>query len=205
MDMTTPLPNPQTAKEQLKEQRKGAAKPLLWIAIASMSMAFAGLTSGYVVSRSSLLERQNWFEFALPTYFYYSTAVIILSSVVMFWVVGQARKGNLSGMKSGLWISLILGLSFAVFQLLGWRELHNSGVFFTGEGSNPAGSWVYAITFFHLVHMAAGVLTLLITAFKAHLGKYTAGNILGIELAAIFWHFLDFVWIYLFAFLLFIR
>ena len=205
MDMTTQMTNPQTVKEQLKEQRKGAAKPLLWIAIASMSMAFAGLTSGYVVSRSSLIERQNWLEFALPNYFYISTVIILASSIVMFWVVRQARLGNFAGVKTGLWVSVILGLSFAVLQFLGWVTLHDSGIFFTGQGSNNAGSWVYMITGFHLLHMVAGIITLLITAIKAHLGKYTHGNILGIELAAIFWHFLDFAWIYLFTFLLFIR
>jgi len=205
MDITSTMTNKQSATEHLKEQRKGAAKPMLWIGIASMAMAFAGLTSGYVVSRSALLERENWFQFALPTYFYYSTAVILISSVVMFWVVKQPKSSNFTNVKTGLWLSLILGLVFALLQFLGWVELHDSGIFFTGEGSNTSGSWVYVLTGFHLLHMVAGVITLFITAVKAHLGKYTSGNILGIELAAIFWHFLDFVWIYLFAFLLFIR
>lgn len=199
------MTNQQSANEHLKEQRRGAAKPMLWIGIASMAMAFAGLTSGYVVSRSALLERENWFQFALPNYFYLSTAAIVLSSVIMFWVVNQAKTAKFSNVKTGLWLSLVLGLVFGGLQLLGWKALHDGGIFFTGEGSNPAGSWVYAITFFHLLHMAAGVITLFITTIKAHLGKYTQDNILGIELAAIFWHFLDFVWIYLFAFLLFIR
>jgi cytochrome c oxidase subunit 3 len=195
----------QLARELLKEQRKGAAKPMLWIGIASMAMAFAGLSSGYIVSRSALLERESWFVFELPSYFYVSTAVILLSSVTMIYALGQAKSGSTARSTQALILTLALGLAFAVLQILGWQALHENGVFFTGEGSNPAGSWVYAITFFHLLHMIAGVITLFITTIKSALGKYVQGNTLGIELTSIFWHFLDIVWIFLFTFLLFIR
>jgi cytochrome c oxidase subunit 3 len=195
----------QLARELLKEQRKGAAKPMLWIGIASMAMAFAGLSSGYIVSRSALLERESWFVFELPSYFYVSTAVILLSSVTMIYALRQAKSGSTARSTQALILTLALGLAFAVLQILGWQELHENGVFFTGEGSNPAGSWVYAITFFHLLHMIAGVITLFVTTIKSALGKYVQGNTLGIELTSIFWHFLDIVWIFLFTFLLFIR
>ncbi len=189
----------------LKEQRQGAAKPLLWIGMASMFMAFAGLASGYIVSRSSLLERENWLEFALPNYFYYSTAVILLSSLSMVFALQAARKNDSNKLTTALTITLVLGLTFGVLQVLGWQSLYAGGIFFTGEGSNPAGSWVYAITSFHLAHMIGGIVTLLVTLIKASMGKYANGAILGVELAAIFWHFLDLVWICLFLFLLFIR
>lgn len=194
-----------TPKELLKEQRKGAAKPLLWVGIASMVMAFAGLTSGYVVSRSSLIQKERWMVFELPSYFYISSAVIILSSITVIWAVKSIKNGNVKSATSALWITLVLGLLFAVFQVLGWRALHDAGVFFTGQGSNVAGSWVYAITFFHLLHMIAGLISLLFTTLKSSKGLYSSTNTLGIELTATFWHFLDIVWIYLFIFLLFIR
>jgi cytochrome c oxidase subunit 3 len=200
-DMT----NDRMAKELLKEQRKGAAKPMLWIGIASMAMAFAGLVSGYIVSRSALLERENWFVFELPTYFYISTVVILTSSITIAYALRQAKSGNSVKSSQAIVITLLLGLTFAVLQLFGWQALRDNGVFFTGEGSNPAGSWVYAITFFHLVHMLAGIITLIVTSIRSYSGKYTIGNTLGIELAAIFWHFLDIMWIFLFTFLLFIR
>ncbi len=199
------MTNDRMAKELLKEQRKGAAKPMLWIGIASMAMAFAGLASGYIVSRSALLERENWFVFELPSYFYISTVVILASSATMIYALRQAKSGHSAKSSQAVIITLLLGLSFAVLQLLGWQALRDNGVFFTGEGSNPAGSWVYAITFFHLVHMLAGIITLIVTSIRSYSGKYTNGNTLGIELAAIFWHFLDIMWIFLFTFLLFIR
>lgn len=197
--------NERTAKELLKEQRKGAAKPLLWIGIASMVMAFAGLTSGYIVSRSALLERENWFVFELPSYFYFSSAIILMSSATMMYALRKAKSGNSHASTRGLFITLLLGFGFAILQLLGWQQLHANGVFFTGEGSNPAGSWVYAITFFHLMHMLGGLVSLIVTSIRSYLGRYPQGNTLGIELAAIYWHFLDIMWIFLFTFLLFIR
>lgn len=194
-----------TPKQSLKEQRRGAAKPLLWVGMASMAMAFAGLTSGYVVSRSSLMQEERWMVFELPFYFYLSTAVILLSSITVFLAVKKAKANNFKQANWLLWKTFGLGVTFAVLQILGWNELHDSGIFFTGEGSNPAGSWVYAISFFHLLHMAGGLISLLVTCIKSTKGLYSSTDTLGIELGAAFWHFLDLVWIYLFLFLLFIR
>lgn len=193
------------ANAQLKEQRRGAAKPMLWVGIASMIMAFAGLTSGYVVSRSKLVSDGNWLTFALPDVFYYSTAAIFLSSITMFLALRFAKNKAHSKSTLMLVITLLLGVVFALLQFVGWQNLHNSGVFFTGAGSNPAGSWVYAITFFHILHLVSGLVVLIVTTIKSSKGAYSQGDTLGIEMASIFWHFLDILWIYLFFFLLFIR
>ena len=70
--------------ETLAQQRRKASKPLLWIGIGSIIMAFAGLTSGYVVSRTTLVANEQWITFALPTAFMYSTLVMLLSSAIFF-------------------------------------------------------------------------------------------------------------------------
>lgn len=188
----------------LKEQRRKAAKPLLWVGIASMAMAFAGLTSGYVVSRSALMESQAWLQFAIPNAFYYSTAIILLSSATVVMAVRSARAQ--SG-QATLWltVTLVLGLTFAALQYWGWNELVAQNIYFTGPESNTAGSWFYVITMFHMAHMAAGIISLIVTTVKSQMGKYSNGDILGVEMAAIFWHFLDILWIYLFLFLAIIR
>lgn len=193
------------SRQLLKEQRRGAAKPMLWIAIASMIMAFAGLTSGYVVSRSALLGEGNWLEFALPKVFWYSTAALVLSSLTMHLALKAGKIGNKERSTQLLITTLLLGICFAYLQYLGWLSLYNEGIFFTGAGSNPAGSWVYAITFFHLLHLTAGLITLMVTTVKSSKGAYSQGNTLGLEMTSIFWHFLDILWIYLFLFLVFIR
>jgi len=81
-------------EESLKEQRRKAAKPLLWITIASLTMMFAGLTSGYVVSRSSNLVDGYWMVFGLPKVFFASTAAVVLISVVLHWALVNIKKNN---------------------------------------------------------------------------------------------------------------
>lgn len=189
----------------LPEERKKVSKPLLWVAMASIAMAFAGLTSGYVVSRSSLLSTNSWLIFELPNAFTLSTVVIILSSIALIITNQQISKNNQKGASLWLAVTLALGILFAVFQLWGWQQLFGNGIYFTGPGSNTAGSWVYAISFFHLLHLSGGLIALVVTLIKSALGKYTAENKLGIELAAIYWHFLGVLWLYLFLFLVIIR
>ena len=191
--------------ELLPEQKKKVRKPLLWIALASIVMAFAGLTSGYVVSRSALLSDNRWFQFALPREFYYATALIILSSLCLIWAKKAVKAGNQPQLITGLWLTLLLGIGFAALQLMGWMSLVDQGYFFTGENSNTAVSWVYVITFLHWLHVLSGLIVLIVTMVQASRGRYTADSYLGLSLTAIFWHFLDGLWIYLFAFLVFIR
>ncbi|NVK05279.1 MAG: cytochrome c oxidase subunit 3 [Flavobacteriia bacterium] len=193
------------ADEALREQRKRAAKPMLWIGIASMAMMFAGLTSGYIVQRSTLVESNSWFSFQIPTIFIYSTIVMVVSSAVMMMAVRAARSGNFSRVNIMLFLTLVLGALFAIFQVTGWSELIDSKIFFTGAGSEPSGSWFYVITLFHLLHVGAGLIVLLVTIIKNAMKKYTQEDYQGIEMAAIFWHFVDILWILLFLFLAIIR
>jgi cytochrome c oxidase subunit 3 len=95
----------------------------------------------------------------------------------------------------------MLGLLFSFFQLNGWEELTNQGVYLTGEGSNVAGSFLYVLTLSHLVHLIGGLIALLVTAINAKRNKYSAENYLGLEITSIYWHFLSILWIYLFCFL----
>ncbi|MDX5404708.1 MAG: cytochrome c oxidase subunit 3 [Bacteroidota bacterium] len=187
------------------EQKKKVGKPLLWIGIASMAMAFAGLTSGYIVSRSSLLETNEWLVFPLPKIFYASTIIILISSFVIGLGVKKIKEGKVREANLLLLVTLILGIAFGLAQLMGWGDLLEESIYFTGPGHNTAGSWVYVLTGFHLAHVTAGLITLLVTWIRSMSGKYTQDNTLGYEMAAIFWHFLDVLWIFLFLFLLFYR
>jgi len=186
-------------------EKKKVRKPLLWIGMASMFMGFAGLTSGYIVSRKALLQEGLWVVFQLPQSFYYSTAVIVLSSLLLFMASKKISSTSSKEAAPYLFLALLCGIGFLYLQVRGWSELKESGVFFTGEGSFTAGSWVYAITFFHLLHLTAGLIVLIITSFRANLNKYSSDRRLGFDLAAQFWHFLGVVWLGLFLFLLFIR
>ncbi len=191
--------------ETLKQQRRRAKKPLLWVAQASIFMAFAGLTSGFLVSKGTLEDKGLWMEFALPTEFLISTILILLSSASLIMSAIAIRQNNSGLFKTGVVVAFLLGIGFVLYQLLGWSDLTERGIYFTGEGSNTSGSWIYAITFFHLLHLAGGMIALFVTMVNVLRGLYSGNNKLGFELASIFWHFLGAVWLYLYLFLNFVR
>ena len=123
-----------------------ALKQLLWVGMASIAMFFAGLTSAYIVRKAE----GNWTEFFLPDWFWYSTLTIILSSAVLI-IAQQKIKKDKSVFRLVLSV-FVLGILYSFFQLNGWKELTNQGVYLTGEGSNVAGSFLYVLTLSHLVH-----------------------------------------------------
>ena len=193
-------PSP-TYKADLKAAQQKASKPLLWVGILSIVMLFAGLTSAYVVRA----DNGNWLIFNLPNAFYLSTAVIVTSSITLFYALQMAKKNNKKGMVVGLLATFILGLAFAYLQYAGWGELYSKNIVFGGKSSNASGSFLYLITFLHLLHLFAGLISVLVTLKNAIKGKYNAENTLGLELCSIYWHFLDILWVYLFLFLYYIR
>lgn len=188
-------------KSELKAAQQKASKPLLWVGILSIVMMFAGLTSAYVVRA----DNGNWLLFELPSAFYLSTAVIVTSSITLFFAFQMAKKNNQKGIILGVLATFILGLLFSYFQYAGWSELYSKQIVFGGKSSNASGSFLYLITFLHLLHLFAGLISLLVTLKNAIKGKYNAQNTLGLELCSIYWHFLDILWVYLFLFLYYIR
>jgi cytochrome c oxidase subunit 3 len=193
-------PSP-TYRSELVAAKRKAAKPLLWVAIASIVMLFAGLTSAYVVRA----DNGNWLLFNLPNAFFLSTAVIITSSITLFMAVRMAKKNHKTGTIIGVLLTFILGIVFTYTQFAGYHELTAKGIVFAGKYSNAAGSFLYALTGLHLAHLFGGLISLFVTLINSMRGKYNAENTLGLELTSIYWHFLDIFWVYLFLFLYYIR
>lgn len=169
---------------------------LLWIAIASIVMLFAGLTSGYIVRQAE----GNWKVFELPTVFTISTAIILLSSITMHFAVRAAKSNDTPAIKTYLLVTLGLGFAFVFTQFLGWNELVKNGVFFVDK-TTPSGSFFYVLSGLHLAHLAFGLIGLIVTSARAIRERYHSGDYEGISLCATYWHFLDGLWIYLFVFL----
>ncbi|MCX2681796.1 cytochrome c oxidase subunit 3 [Galbibacter sp. EGI 63066] len=185
-----------------QEKRARAKKMMLWFGMISIVMMFAGLTSAYVVSKS----RPDWVsEIEIPSAFIYSTIAIVLSSLTFFLVKKGVQQGKRSTATSLLLVTLLLGLLFVYFQFQGFSEIIASGYYFTGSESTITTSFLYAIVFSHLVHVFAGLLVLLVVIYNHFKEKYQVGQTLGLELGAMFWHFLDFLWVYLILFFYFFR
>ncbi|MEO6883404.1 MAG: cytochrome c oxidase subunit 3 [Bacteroidia bacterium] len=195
MEATLPL---ETEEKALKEK---AMKALMWLGIVSIIMLFAGLTSGYVIRQMS----GSWLHFELPSLFWLSTAIILTSSATMNWAVMAAKQNQLQKLKIAIGITFLLGIAFTFSQFAAWHILIANNIFFTGVKSNAAGSFLYVLTGLHLLHLIGGLICLIVVLTKSLLNRYSAENMLGLKLCAIYWHFLDALWVYLFLFLYFIR
>lgn len=193
--MTTTM----TADEH-KSRTARSYKLLLVFAMISMIMMFAGLTSAFVVSRS----RADWLKnFQLPTAFYYSTVVIICCSITFHLAKKAIQKDKQQETTALLLATLAFGILFVVLQFMGFSQIVESGYYFTGAESSITTTFLYIVTVVHLLHLAGGLIALFVIIFKQLKNKYNSKETLGIELGAMYWHFLDLLWIYLFLFLFF--
>jgi len=188
-------------EKELTVGRKKSAKPMLWVSMISMVMFFAGLTSAYVIS----MRRDDWVTFDLPDAFYMSTILIILSSITISMSQRFIKKGKRELSIVLLIITFVLGIAFVWQQYAGFEDLRNAGLFFTGPTSTVSTSFIIGISLMHAFHVFAGIIVLLVVIYNHLKYKYTSDDLLGFELGAIFWHFVDVLWIYLFFFFYFIR
>ena len=185
-----------------KERTSRSYKLILLFAMVSMFMMFAGLTSAFVVSKS----RADWLkDFQIPTAFYLSTAVILSCSVTFHLAKKAIQKDNRNATTSFLLATLALGIVFVILQFVGFRQIVDSGYYFTGSASSITSTFLYVVTILHLAHLAGGLISLLIIIYNHFKQKYNSTQTLGIELGAMYWHFLDFLWVYLFLFLYFFK
>jgi cytochrome c oxidase subunit 3 len=192
--------------EQALEQeyivaKKKSAKPMLWISMISMVMFFAGLTSAYVIS----MKRDDWVSFDLPQAFYVSTFLIVASSITLLLSQRFLKQNKRQLSLIMVVAALFLGIGFVWQQYVGFNQLKSIGLFFTGPESTVSTSFIIGITFIHVLHLLVGVLVLLVVIYNHFKYKYKSDDMLGFKLGAIFWHFVDILWIYLFFFFYFIR
>jgi cytochrome c oxidase subunit III len=172
----------------------------LWVGMASMLMLFGAFTSAYIVKQGA----GNWLQFSMPTIFFISTAVIILSSIILHIGYNAYKSRSFVKYKSCLLISTLLGLSFMVFQYMGWTQLFENGV---DIKANVGGSFFYLITGAHAAHVIGGITVLFISCLYAFSLPMTFNEARRnrIEMTLHFWHFLGALWVYLFVFLNVIR
>lgn len=173
-------------------------KFITWLFIITIIMLFASQTSAYLVRRAE----GNWVEFNIPTIFYYSTGVLIISSVFLQLAYLAAKKDNFGRLKAFITISFLTGVIFLIMQYFGWQDLQTQGVYLKG---NPSGSFFYILTGLHGFHLITGLFVLLFSLRAAMSYKINAKALNQIEVSATYWHFLDILWVYLFVFLLFFR
>jgi cytochrome c oxidase subunit 3 len=168
----------------------------LWVAIGSILMMFAGLTSAYIVKRS----QASWLMIEIPTLFWYSTATILASSVTVQLALKALKKREMINYRRLLVVTAVLGVLFIVLQIAGFRQFAAQDIRLVGAGSNASYSFLLAISGIHGVHVLGGVVALVVIAIRALNSSTRSYSSLPLEIAATYWHFVDALWIYLFIF-----
>lgn len=173
----------------------------LWLFIVSIILLFGALTSAYIVSKGIERDKDMWHYFSMPKVLWLNSAILVVASVMLQIGLWGARKGDFRRAKIGYGLTMVLGLIFLGGQALAWSILTEEGVVF-GTGGSNSGNYLYVLTCLHGLHIVAGLIFLGVVYWRLMRNRYRPGNLLGIENAATFWHFLGLLWLYLFIFLL---
>jgi cytochrome c oxidase subunit III len=174
----------------------------VWVAVSAIAMSFAALTSALVVRQGS---GADWQRFALPRILYLDTLILIASSYTLELARkrfaartsltsddgAQARALRSDGLY-WLNITLTLGLFFVAGQVLAWQRLASQGLFLA---TSPSSSFFYLLTAMHGLHLLGGVLGLVYVGYRLRHNARNAQTSLGT--AAVYWHFVDLLWVYL--------
>jgi len=196
-----------------QQQRREEVAPFqyrigMWVGLAAILMMFAALTSAYVFRSGSI----GWQPFSIPLLMWVSTAFILASSGTFELARRGLKRADEGGYRRWLIASLALGLGFLASQLLAWRQLVGQGVYLA---TNPHSSFFYVLTGLHGLHLAGGIAGLAYLISRAGSGggggagkSAEEGSVVRgakVEAVGIYWHFIDGLWVYLFALLFFWR
>lgn len=170
------------------------AKIGLGVFLAVVGCLFSLFTSAYFM-RMGL---SDWRPLPLPRLLWLNTGVLVLSSIALQCAVVAARNGQVDMVRLGLATAGLTALAFLIGQLMAWRQMTDDGYLLS---SNPANSFFYLITGMHGLHILGGLVGLSRTTVSAWNGARPERLRLGVELCAMYWHFLLFVWLAIFALL----
>ena len=168
----------------------------MWLFLASEIMFFAGLIVTYITIRFNSPGWPVVSDILNIPLVAANTFILIVSSVAMVLAFEAVEHGN-HRFPYYLLATAVLGLIFLGIQAFEWNELIHEGI---RPSTDLFGATFYTLTGFHGLHVAGGVIWILYTTVKAFRGGY-AENHIGVELAGLYWHFVDVVWIFLFTIL----
>lgn len=163
----------------------------MWMALVAIVMLFAAFTSALVVRKGGA---SDWTSIALPRILYFNTVVLLASSVALEISKRSLASGLASRFKSSLYATAILGVAFIAGQLIAWRELASRGVYLS---TNPSSSFFYLLTAAHGLHLLGGVIALFYLVTRAPQLAAGVKQPVAVDVTALYWHFMDGLWIYL--------
>jgi len=164
------------------------------LALAGIVMFFMALTSSFLVRKGL---GDDWVAFALPRILWVNTLVLLASSLTIQLARKHMRLAQAGGFRRWWSITTVLGVLFLAGQFAAWRQLAAQGVFLV---TNPSSSFFYVLTALHGLHLLGGIVALFYVAYRpwqrSRITQATAA-----DLVSIYWHFMDGLWVFLFALL----
>ena len=168
----------------------------IWLFLATEVMFFSGLIGAYIVLRTASASWPNPQERLAVDITAFNTFVLITSSWLMVKALFAAKRGDRGGILRWLGATILGGSMFVGIQVYEYIQLVHHG---SVPNVDIFWSTFYIMTGFHGSHVVVGVIWLICVWFGALRGRYTAKNHLGVELAGLYWHFVDLVWVLLFT------
>ncbi len=198
--VATAHPSVEPAESPLTPESWG--KLGMWIFLAGDAMSFGALLAGYGVLRYSSVDWPVPASVLGINLTAFMTFLLIVSSVTMVYSLASIQHGDQLWFKIFLALTVLCGIMFLSLQAYEWTHLIHEGLGFTANkwGASLFGTTFFAITGFHGAHVTAGVIYLscyLIQGLRGRLPRDAANHI---EIAALYWHFVDLVWILVFTF-----
>lgn len=168
----------------------------MWMALAAIVMLFAAFTSALVVRKGI---SSDWVRTELPTILWLNTVLLVASSATLELSRRSLSAGLAVQFTRWLYATVALGVVFVAGQLTAWRQLAARGVYLA---SNPSSSFFYLLTATHAVHLLGGILALFYVAFRVGRIALDPKGRTAVDVTAMYWHFMDGLWIYIFLLLM---
>jgi cytochrome c oxidase subunit 3 len=177
---TTPLPS---------------IKVALGVFLAVVTSLFALFISAYAIR----MEYGDWRPLPEPALLWVNSGILVMSSVFLQMAWSAAKRENLATVRFGVAGGGALALAFIIGQLMAWNQLSSSGYLIS---TNPANAFFYVLTALHALHLAGGLIALGKTVKRVWRSDDMGKIRLGVELCAVYWHYLLAIWVILFGFML---
>jgi len=163
----------------------------MWMALVAIVMLFAAFTSALVVRKGGA---SDWTSIALPRILYFNTVILMASSLMLEISKRSLASGLTRRFKNLLYGTALLGVVFIGGQLIAWSELAARGVYLS---TTPSSSFFYLLTAAHALHLLGGVIALFYLVTRAPQLAVGLKKPVAVEVTALYWHFMDGLWIYL--------
>ena len=160
----------------------------VWVAVAAITMSFAAFTSSLIIRQGS---GDDWRHLTLPRILYLNTVILLVSSLTLE-IARRKGIGNLARTRSWLYLTLALGAAFLAGQAFAWHQLRTEGLYLA---TSPNSSFFYVLTVLHALHILGGLFGFIYVIRRT--ASASVWRVAAVDAAAVYWHFLAGLWLYL--------